>query len=497
MPERALPPLQEGKGTRNPFLGMFANKAAGPPVGAALLVENYYLNDGVYVARPGLTQLGTQLVASKVQGIVNYEELDGTLHTLAFANADMYEYDWGLDTWTQTDLAAQGVTMDASSPLDFANSRGRLIVTDGVNTPWMWDGTTFTVLVNAPIAAGVTVYYDKVFFFDKPTAQNEFEWSDEGNPQQGYAAVEQAWEFAQTDAGAIKSLGALNNSLVVLKEDSAANVRGAVEETFQTDAVREGLSETEGTIARRSVVVVDGDVFFLSQNGPRMALRGQRLLRINHDPDKNDRLNDVWADVDRANWSDSFGLFDSDRRHVWWFVPESGSANRNFVLVYSIDEDAWQGFRFASTFDFTAAAGRVEDTSGNEHVLVGDANGNVLSIDSEANSDDGVAITYKLRSRLYGTSQPQVMNRLAEVRMFFNTGADPFDFTLRHNEDHTIGGGIATRIAGESGRLRYRRGMNATGYGVGWELEASTLNEVADIEATMVIASVMGSYPDV
>jgi N-acetylneuraminic acid mutarotase len=117
------------------------------------------------------------------QGIYNFQELDGTVHTLAFANADMYEYNWGTNQWAMTDLSTKGVSVSAAAKLSFANSRGKLIVTDGVNTPWMWDGaTTYTLLTEAPIANMVCVYYDRVFFFDATATNIKFEWSFPADP---------------------------------------------------------------------------------------------------------------------------------------------------------------------------------------------------------------------------------------------------------------------------------------------------------------------------
>lgn len=471
---------------------MYANARVAIPPSYSQYVQNYFVEDGAYVPRPGLTSLGVLSAGNDVQGVVQFNLLDGTRYLLAFCNADMYEYDEVAGTWSVTDLGTEGVTMAPSGDLAFANSRGRLIVTDGVNLPWMLEddgagGWTFTVLTEAPIANRCVVYYDKVFFYDIPNAENEFEWSDEGLPTDGYAADDQAWTFAQTDAGRIRGMAPFNDYLDIFKEDSCTYLMGSVEDTFQTDAVREGINETQGTIAGGSVVVLDGDAYLLSQEGPKAVGAGQQWVDLNEDPNSNDLLRDFWSTVDRSTWHTAIAFRDLRRRHVGWLVPTAATGELNTAIVYCTDAQAFTVFKF-DNHNFTAATS-FEDQDGDEFVVFGDEDGEVFLYGNPAvRSDAGSAISFILRSRNYGRSTPHIQKRLVEVMLRLDLETD-FDAVMSPSIEGEVQEGIPFGLYDRTGKYTYRRGFNDAGYYVGWELAASTNGQAAAIEAAVTMVT--------
>lgn len=660
MAERQLPPV-----TENGWRGMVANSRIAVPQGFVSLAKNFYLDDGVWVGRPGMKKLGATLGGgSKIQGLVHFVELDGTSHVLAFANADMYEYDWETDTWDVTDLSAEGIVMDPSSDLSFANSRGRLIVTDGVSQPWMigegvagtqqatpnadlvassWTptplhesiddmgagdgnlisfgapdtadkaavgletatdplvstghviqarvgkfsaggatydltvelrqgyvnegslgtliatltepnisdaeqttysytlsgteadaitdysdlqlrwwftdnadggdralevdflrielpdadtgGRSFTVLSNAPIARGVVIYYDKVFFFDIPGEENEFEWSNEGDPINGYEPDNQVWEFAQTDAGRIRGMMPFNDALNILKEDSAAMLMGAVDEEFRTNAVREGLSETEGTVALRATAILEGNGYFLSQNGPRVSVSGQRMQSIHEtEEDGKDMIRDVLQIIDHSSWEDTISFVDRRRKLVGWIVPTTEHTGLRYAIVFGVDSKAFQVFEWDESFSFSATAS-VEDPDGDEFVLLGTESGEVYLWGGDSEYNDGSApIELQIRSREHGVSSPTVTKRMVDSSFLFNLETDVLA-EIRPMHDGVTDQGRLFGKKDRTGRFRYRRGMNAIGYTVGWEFFMRQLGMTITLERAVVVNTTVSVHP--
>ena len=494
--ETMLPPIVE-----NLWLGMHSDESAKTPPGVVQFSQNFFLSDGKWSPRDGFVRLTTGDDPAGVgacRGTVQYQELDGTIHTLAFVNADMYEWLWDTSTWSVVDLATKGITVAPSATLAFANSRGRLIVTDGINQPWMWAATTdtYTVLTSAPIANQVAIYYDRVFFFDATAANIKFEWSTPADPVNGYDGVGNSWEFVQTDSGPVRGMGALNNTLIILKEDSGSFLRGVVESTFETDAVREGLSESEGTISGHSVVILDGNVFFLSQNGPRVALAGQRLMRINEDENGQDRLTDIWATIDKTAWNTSFGFADTNLRMIWWFVPViGGSGKLQTAIVYKIDEDAWSIYQFHADIDVRAGC-QVESTTGAEAVMLGCVNGNVILQTVGEAQDDSKTITRILRSGLHGAKDAMILKRLAEVRLHMLLPAD-ITFQLRPYTDGVVGSSANSLDVFSAGPHRYRKAFNVCGYVVGWEFYQAADELGPEIHSALTFMTATGSYSTV
>src|SRR5262249_44009450 len=156
------------------------------------------------VGRPGFQQSGSLLVTSgKVQGIAQYTKLDGTEKTVAFCAGRMFTFNWTTRAWVEVTLS--GVTLSTTAHVycvTFANAR---VISDGVTTPFTWDGTSFVLLSNASVWYGQpTVYYAKVFAIQS-SDRTSIEWSEENDPTTGYGSggFNNVWQLGQTDQDAL------------------------------------------------------------------------------------------------------------------------------------------------------------------------------------------------------------------------------------------------------------------------------------------------------
>jgi hypothetical protein len=519
--EKTLPPVSEVR-----FRGMCANLDAHLHVGEVLLAENYVLVDGKLVPRSGTTAIGSAL-GSVLQAVIQWEDMGGVQRTTAFASGTMQHYNWTTGAWgAAITLATEGITASATEPYCVAVSRGRLIVTDGVNRPWMWDPVTdtYTTLTEAPISRRVRIHYDKPVFTQIVGAPLDFEWGDEGDPPNGYGADDQGWTFVQSDGSPMVETAPLNNKLVVIKQDSINSVYGEIEENFQTNANREGVSDSEGGISGASVVIFDDDVYLLSRNGPRRIVDGERLENINEGIDASkqvvDRLADIWGDVDRENWHNSIGAAYPDQRQIWWAIPTYAYAGlRRRILVYHIDDDAWSTLTVSHDVQAMCEAAYEEGSSseGTRVMLLGVRDVSVspqgfvliynprVSLASDwyaAGAGNVTNFTKTIRSRLYGQSTPNVKKRLAEVRLTLDVDETTTAFTYHHTLQRA-GAPLANSslVAGERsfvipdvpGEYQYRRGFNKTAKAVGWQIAHSTLDIGPTLKSALTILTVAGS----
>ena len=473
--EQVLPPDVDV-----PFLGLFDSPSIPSPAGFVSLARNVVLESGAWRTRPGIAELGTGLPSSPIQGVHMHQELDGTLHPCAFVAGDLWVYNATDDDWDQYDLSSFSITMSPSQRVTMASYRGNLIIADGVTRPVMWQpsrsgATAWTRLTEAPIASGVCVYYDKVFFFGLTNAgdENVFEWSDEGDPTDGYEDDNQDWEFAQTDTGPVVGLVPLNEQMLVFKHHSIARITGAVGEEFRTDAVREGVSETEGVASHRCVVVADGDVYYMSQSGPRVIPGGgQRIILAEGQggpiPPGASMIGEAFKRFDRNKLNQCVSFFDPVRRQIVWLWPKVNETTVRAGLLYTVEDQGWSEIEWPAGYDFRAAA-VYEESDGTREVALATADGSVY-LYGGYESDDGTAIDQMVRSRVFGLGQPLTQQRLAQVE-FSIEGANNLRINTRpringvtlsgRNIRHTIGNGLN----------RYRRQLNNLGYQTGWELE--------------------------
>ena len=488
------------------YKGLHANGRAPVPVGYVSRAENMYLQGTAYVTRPALKSSATDTVKanSRVQNIVQVTELGGEQHTLAMVGGSLYEYDWRDEAWeaVTNSLPNVGIVVAPGARMDSHTYRGRVIFTDSVNAPWYFkpDETAsdekYKALNSAngdpaPLSRGVTVYYDRAFFFGLHAEDaNVFEWSRPGDLTDGYDADNNSWQFAQTDTGRVVSLVSLNEKMLVFKDDSISVVYGAVEDAFRTDANREGISETEGVESHRAVVVApNGDVYYMSLNGPRVLQNGFNRIELALDGEGRDMLSREWAKLDHSKQSEMVSWLDKTLNQIVWLWPLKGESSIRAGLVYSLDNNTWSTIRFPSGTDIVSA-GNVEDAGGREMVMLGDDGGRIYLLDPDGEADYGSnSLMSTLRSRAYGGHMVSRRVKLLRGEWLIRVLNEDTAITTIPIADHEMHGPSRSRTHGE-GTMRLLRRFLRRGDTVGWEIQASKPIEVISSETR--VAAVEG-----
>jgi len=242
--------------------------------------------------RPGFSQMGAQLGsvgARAVQRVAQFTKVNGTEYTVAVVGGEVYTYDWGGDAWTKVlttaNLAGSAITLSASAKVYAVNFADLLVISDGVNTPFAWDGTAgagLTKLTNAPVLYGAPwVYYGQLFGI-KSTERTTIVWSEPATPNTGYEAggYNNAWTLRQTNAAPFFAGAATNDAIYLFRQNSVTLVTGEVTTDFRSSGTREAVSEHVGCRSPAAVMVVDQDVYFLSSDRRVMRARGVALEEV-------------------------------------------------------------------------------------------------------------------------------------------------------------------------------------------------------------------------
>jgi len=331
----------------------------------AYLLQNVYPQDekfgGGTVGRPGfrvthVTALGS---AGKrtTQGMYQYTKLDGTEITIGICGGQFYTYNWTTRVWTESltvaNLASASITLSETARCYFLTFGNEVLVSDGANTPWTWDGTAnggLTKLTNAPVFYGQpVVHYAKVFAI-KNTERSAIVWSEEAAANTGYEAggYNNAWTLGQTDQEALFALYATNEVLYYFRGRSTGAISGQVTTNFATTGTREGVSETVGTESPAAVTGHSGDVYFVDADGrPRMIRTGLGLVE------------DFWDDArqtiehyPRAQIADWLAVDYTPAKLILYGVTELGDTDPAQTLVVSyatgtpVFAGIWQGYTF-------------------------------------------------------------------------------------------------------------------------------------------------------
>jgi len=253
---------------QGPYVGMRDSKdpAAASPRYAYNLQNMYPLDPEInagWEGRPGFDQAGVQLGSAgkrTSQLIYQFTALDGTEYTCCIVGGKLYTYAWATSTWTDKS-AGQSTTSETARcyAVTFAD---KILVSDGVNVPWTWDGTNFVALTNCPVLYGPPeVYYAKIFGI-KSTERSTIVWSEENDPTIGYEAgnYNNAWTLGQTDQEPLTRLKGTNYALVVFRERSITSISGQVTTNFTSTGTNDGISSVIGTTS--DVIYIGDTIYF-------------------------------------------------------------------------------------------------------------------------------------------------------------------------------------------------------------------------------------------
>lgn len=301
--------------------------------------------DGL-VGRPGVRLLGAQLGTAgrrRVQGLYQFTKKSGAEFTIAIVGGYFYALTWGGEVWTEVltgaQLGAAAIVLSQTAKVAFLTFHDQVIISDGVNTPWAWDGTTgggLTKLTNAPVIYGQPTMYAGRWLGIKAADPTTFVWSEADVLNTGFEAggYNNAWTITQTNPNRLYRIHGTEEGLLVLRARSSTRATGPVGPNFSSQSTQEGMDATNGTTSPfglvsigSSVVLVDADIH------PQLYRSGASAL----DP--------LWTDLREtlsvlprtlAIAEKAIGVLYTPASLLLLAVADQGSDECNLLLVYDV-----------------------------------------------------------------------------------------------------------------------------------------------------------------
>lgn len=351
---------------------------------AASLLQNVYPVDGTSLAgRPGCAMLGSAAVAASgvVQHLGQFTKKSGTEYTVAIVSGEIYTVNWGTSAWTKVvstaNLTTAGLTLSGTARCGCVVFADKLIVSDGTNTPFAWDGTSgaggLTKLTNVPAFHGPpTVYYGRLVGI-KATDRLKFVWSEVNDPTLGYeqSGYSNYWELGQAASEALTAIVGTNDGLVVFRARSHQAIQGTVVSNWSSSGTKAGMSETIGTVSPWSVLAYGRSIYFLDADArPQVTAVSGGV----QDPAIWHGLRVTCSTLPLASLATAVSLYDSSVELVKIGVTESGATNPTtwfcFDPTTGTPVGVWRGYTFRH-------AGMVKNASGAPRMLHGDTAGYV------------------------------------------------------------------------------------------------------------------------
>lgn len=490
----------------------------------AQALTNCYQRDaaryGVLLGRPGvtMTQSGAQLGgvgARRVQRLGQWRKISGaTTYTYAFVGGKLYTYSFAGDAWTEI---VHGMTLSTSATVYTVVLGDQLFVTDGTNTPFVWDGTTFTVCTNCPVLYVQPWVHAGRIFGIKNSERTTLVWCEPNQPNVGYEATigsityKNAWTLSQTAQDVLVGGVGLNDRMVVFRPRSTTEIYGLVDTDFASGASRESVSETIGCGAPNAITVVDGSVHFVSTDGrPHVLQPGAQLVAIG-----DELYESVW-DLHMPALSACVSCYDVETGLVVLGVPLNGLDTPVDCWPINADNQMPQGL-WTGWGEMTALAS-VLDADGNTVRLHGGTDGRVYrhgfprgTLWTDALQSGTVAITHMVRTQPLGWDETteKYWDRLDVLLRSRTTMTNltvqpitPYGYGVARTADAIVTGGRydeaqydATQYAAEGIDQRAVFGFDAHGRWLQFEVRHQTLGEQFGFLSALASVQDVGSYP--
>jgi len=332
----------------------------------AFVIENMYPLEldkpSTFVGRPGFDQAGSQLGATNKrtgQLLYQFTTTSGTEYTVAIVGGQgIYTYNWATEAWTQVvsvaNLTTASVTLSETARCYAVTFANKLVIHDGVNKPFSWDGTSGAGGLTSLTAASVwygqpTVYYNKIVAIQNAD-RTVIEWSEENDPTTGYetAPYSNSWQLVQTATGALYRIEGTNDALYFFRATSSGKVTGAITADFQSDGTKEGVDESVGTLSPGGAVSRDGRVFFLSDRARPYSVVPGQVGATPYWEDIHETLRAI--DTTAAQLAEAITVYDPSTQLVLFGVTEVGQSDPSAVIAFNpvlnIPVSVWRGFTF-------------------------------------------------------------------------------------------------------------------------------------------------------
>lgn len=277
--------------------------------------------------RPGQRRLNSITLPGPVQGMHSY--YNDTVRRLVVAAGGKVAY-WDPGTGAFVDLKTG---LNNTAPVSFETCVNYMVVFNGFDPPWKWDGITVTPLANAPADGQFALLHKEKLFTVPRSEPSTLKWSDSFQPE-SWPAVNY-WDVKKGDGDRITCLQKHMDTLVIFKRRSLHVLYGS---SMDVDEFRlEEMDDKTGCIGPQAAATIGPYVFFVSDKG-LYVWNGQVAHNLTAE-----KIPQFWAGVNKEYLA---GAAVSTWDNLVWVALPFGSSFNNVVLIYQLPEQGAVGGKF-------------------------------------------------------------------------------------------------------------------------------------------------------
>lgn len=216
----------------------------------------FITNEGLLQTREGKTKVNTtSLGAGKVISVHRYSQEDGTKYLVAQHGTSLYAAEWNGTTQFASFGAAIKTGLDAAK-LRSVVWKDKLILTNGVDQPFTFDGSVCSDLANAYKSKVIALYASRLWLVDVATG-----FLENSNLEDPETYTETgSYKVRDGEGDHIVALSPQNGGMVIFKQNSVQTLYGSSRFNI---SIGEPFSRHIGCMAVDSVL---DDGFFLGKD---------------------------------------------------------------------------------------------------------------------------------------------------------------------------------------------------------------------------------------
>lgn len=400
---------------------------------------------GSLTSVPGQIKLNSVALGGSIQGLHSYY-YGANRKIVTAANGVPYYWDPVDEAFKIIALPAPDYPagLNAAAMVHFATLINYMVAFNGIDKPWKWDGTTATVLANAPADGQYCVLFKEKLFTVPKSAPSTLKWSDSFAPET-WPAVNY-WDIAKGDGDIITALAPYLGELTIFKRYSIYSLRG----TSIDDFVLDNTVPTIGCVGPRAVVQEGLYLYFVSDEGICL-YNGAKVTNLSQA-----KIPVLWSKINHeyihkaaaGRWG---GL-------LWFALPENSNSFNNLVILYDPLTGAFWPRRNIEVSCF-------QEYNNGIQVLFysgGSLDGYVRQQDA-GNSDDGVAIDSYWIGKAFDMGQPEYQKKLKKILVSDGPGANDaavqvsLDYGVFQELTYKDGDNLVRRFIAPGDKCRYIR----------------------------------------
>lgn len=361
------------------------------PDGACVLAQNCYLDDNQILERNGYTMVGDNTGENKPNlGFCTFEQA-GTKQLLkindnALGTAANLFYWTGTGNWVKV----TSLTFTAGQPCSMVEANGKVYITNNVDTPKSWNGTTLANVAGIPIVPYIKWFHSFLFALKN----SRLYISNRDDPET--FGVSSFIDIAPSDGDFMTGAGTIKDELIIGKRYRSFSFQGWTEASFNVTQVNEKLG-SYGSTSDLSYVNTGNDLLFMSFGGDIPHIRSiakTKTADTMYGGIITDWQEGTMKGLSKSQLDKVAAVFDG--KYAWFFMPNGSSTYNNLCICYNSVTTGC-----TKMTGIYAARAVVSSVTGTAKVYFADSRNSKVYVLDGSYSDDGNPIEYRYISKRY------------------------------------------------------------------------------------------------